>query len=125
MRVIPLEAVDPGRPAKVTVKGQSILIATHDGIPYAIRDTCPHNGASLSDGVLRDGVITCPAHFWRFSILDGRRQSGPAVHVPTYPCWIEDGWIAIEVPDPEPHRSMREILLEHARSAPSAGARHA
>jgi len=119
MRVVPLDQVDPGKPIRTTVKGQPIIVTVLDGIPYAISDTCPHNGASLADGVFRDGCITCPAHFWRFSVRDGRKQSGPAISVPTYRCWTEDGWIAIEVPEPEPPRSMREVLLAHARAGRS------
>lgn len=120
MRVVPFDEVGPGIPIRAMVNGQRILIAVLDGIPYAISDTCPHNGASLAEGVLRDGCITCPAHFWRFSVKDGRKQSGPAISVPTYPCWIEEGWIAVEIHESEPPPSLREVLLAHARAGRSA-----
>lgn len=119
MRVVPFDEVDPGQPIRIMVKGRPILVTILDGIPYAISDTCPHNGASLAAGVFRDGCITCPAHFWRFSVRDGTKQSGPAISVPTYPCWTEEGWIAIDVPELEPELSMREVLLAHARAGRS------
>lgn len=115
MRIVPLDHLEHGRPTRVMVDGQPVLIALLDGIPHAMSDTCPHNGASLSDGILRDGCITCPAHFWRFSIVDGVKQSDSRVRIPTYRCWIEDGWVAIDLPARQPQRSMRQILLEHAR----------
>ena len=115
MRILRRDDLADGRPVRVLVNDQPVLIALVDDEPYAISDTCPHNGLSLSQGVLRDGCITCPGHFWRFSLRDGSKQGGPTLAVPTYRCWVEDDWIAVDVPPPPPPRSMREILLEHAR----------
>jgi nitrite reductase (NADH) small subunit len=115
MRVLDLADLQPGQPVRVEADGRAILVALVDGVPYAMSDTCPHNGASLVEGVMRDGCITCPAHFWRFSIRDGTKQSDPRIAVPTYRCWIEDGCIEVEVPPAEPVRSMRQVLLDAAR----------
>jgi len=104
------------QPLRVQIDDRALLIVLLDGVPHAMSDTCPHNGASLSQGVLREGCITCPAHFWRFSVRDGTKQSDPRVTVPTYPCWIEGDAIMVDLPPIEPPRSMREILLAHARA---------
>jgi nitrite reductase (NADH) small subunit/3-phenylpropionate/trans-cinnamate dioxygenase ferredoxin subunit len=42
-----------------------------DGEYFAINDLCPHMGASLADGSLEAGVVTCPWHAWRFRVCDG------------------------------------------------------
>lgn len=123
MRVVALADCEPGQPIRVEAAGQAILVVLLDGEPRAMSDICPHNGASLAEGVLRGDCITCPGHFWRFSVRDGSKQSDPRIRVPTYRCWIEDGWIAIEIPQQVPQRSMRQILLDHARS-PRPGGSH-
>ncbi len=43
---------------------------------HAAIDECPHRGARLSQGWVRDGCLTCPYHGWRF---DG---SGACVEIP-------------------------------------------
>jgi phenylpropionate dioxygenase-like ring-hydroxylating dioxygenase large terminal subunit len=43
------------------------------GAVHAWADRCPHRGAQLSLGCVRDGQLECPYHGWRFA------GSGPAV----------------------------------------------
>jgi phenylpropionate dioxygenase-like ring-hydroxylating dioxygenase large terminal subunit len=46
------------------------------GAVQAWADRCPHRGAALSLGCVRDGQLECPYHGWRFS------GSGQVVVVP-------------------------------------------
>lgn len=41
------------------------------GRARALDARCPHRGANLADGVVRDGCLACPYHGWRFA-GDGR-----------------------------------------------------
>jgi nitrite reductase/ring-hydroxylating ferredoxin subunit len=116
MRVVPLAELAEGRPIRVVIDEQPILLTLLDGEPHAIGDTCPHRGASLFDGIVRDGCVTCPAHFWRFSLRDGSKQGDGEIVVTTYPCTVEDGWVCVAVPPRTRQLSMREILLAHART---------
>ena len=49
------------------------------GRPAAVLDRCPHKGASLSAGFLKDGALACGYHGWCFQ-ADGHCQSIPAQH---------------------------------------------
>ena len=50
------------------------------GVAHAFRDRCPHRGAKLSLGCVRDGLaLQCPYHGWRF---DG---AGRCVVMPAQP----------------------------------------
>ena len=49
------------------------------GAVQAWADRCPHRGAALSLGCVRDGQLECPYHGWRFS------GSGQVVVVPALP----------------------------------------
>lgn len=101
---------------RIVLDGQPILLTKLGGEPHAISDTCPHAGASLSGGLLKDGCVTCPSHLWRFSLHDGSMQGSTTVQVPVYPTRLTaDGWVEVETPVLPPPRSLRETLLAHAR----------
>jgi nitrite reductase/ring-hydroxylating ferredoxin subunit len=58
---------------------------------HACADRCPHAGATLSEGELEAGVVTCPRHGSQFDVATGQRLRGPAdTDIATYPT-IEDG----------------------------------
>jgi len=114
-RAFSYEDLGEGSMLRATLDGRDICLTLIDGSVHAIGDMCPHRGASLSEGRLRDGCVTCPAHLWRFSFMDGRKQGDPRTAVPVYPTRIVDGYVEVDVPPAQPERSMREILLAHAR----------
>jgi nitrite reductase/ring-hydroxylating ferredoxin subunit len=121
-RVLHLDDLAESRAHRVVLDGQAILLTKVDGEPLAITDVCPHNGSSLSDGVIRDACVTCPAHLWRFSLRDGTRQGTPEVRVRVYGTRLRaDGWVEVEVPGLAPSRSLRETLLAHARGEDVSG----
>ena len=39
---------------------------------YAISNRCRHVGGPLSEGELKDGIVTCPWHGWKYSVADGK-----------------------------------------------------
>lgn len=99
----------------VQVDERDLCLAVVDGEPRAIANICPHRGAALSDGLLRDGCVTCPAHLWRFSLVDGIKQGDPRVRVATFPTRVIDGAVEVDLPPRARERSLREVLLAHAR----------
>lgn len=115
MRAMPIQLVIDNGPQSIVLDERPVLISVIDEVPYAIGDTCPHNGASLSEGLIKDDCVTCPWHFWRFSLTSGEQQGSARMSVPSYPCTVQDGWIHVELPVREKPMSMREMLLAHAR----------
>jgi nitrite reductase/ring-hydroxylating ferredoxin subunit len=58
---------------------------------HTCADRCPHAGATLSEGELEGGVVTCPRHGSQFDVATGQRLRGPAdTDIATYPT-LEDG----------------------------------
>jgi nitrite reductase/ring-hydroxylating ferredoxin subunit len=94
---------------------RAVLIAVTNGQPYAVSDECLHRQGRLSDGVLRDGVVTCPEHWWRYDIRTGARTDHPEDRPEVFDVRVVDGWIEVDVPAGAPARSLRDILLAHAR----------
>jgi 3-phenylpropionate/trans-cinnamate dioxygenase ferredoxin subunit len=62
----------PGSKLKVTVQGNTILLANINGSYYAIDNKCPHLGGSLADGNLDGENIVCPRHGSVFSVKTGK-----------------------------------------------------
>ena len=56
---------------KIYVGDKVILLSNVNGSYYAISDKCPHMGGSLGEGVLKDGIITCPKHGAKFDVKTG------------------------------------------------------
>ncbi len=114
-RTIPESELGDNAAHRVLIEDQAICLARVDAQVRAISDVCPHRGASLSEGLVRDGCVTCPAHLWRFSFVDGEKQGDGRTRVETYPVRVVHGVVEVDVPPLPPPRSLREILLAHAR----------
>lgn len=84
------------------------------GQPAAVADACAHRGTALSGGFVRDGVLTCPGHFWRYDLVTGRCLHSQD-QVQSYPCRVRSGWVEVLLPDPEPVLPLRQRLLAAAR----------
>jgi nitrite reductase/ring-hydroxylating ferredoxin subunit len=94
-----------------------VLVALVEGTPYAVQDACRHRQASLATGVIRDGVVTCPSHFFQYDLRTGARHDNEGEPLPAYPARIVGDRVEVEVPDAVRAPSLREVLLAHAREA--------
>ncbi len=68
----------PGTMKRVDVRGRRILLANVDGRICAVDDTCTHEEASLSTGVLKGELVKCPLHGSRFNVCTGEALEEPA-----------------------------------------------
>jgi 3-phenylpropionate/trans-cinnamate dioxygenase ferredoxin subunit len=86
----------PGTMKRVDVRGRRILLANVDGRLCAVDDTCTHEEASLSTGVLKGDLVKCPLHGSRFNVCTGKALEEPAEEdLRTYPVRLESGRILI------------------------------
>lgn len=84
--------------SKVFDAGNKLIAVFHEGGSYyAIDDCCPHMGASLSDGHVEDGIVTCCWHAWRFRLADGAWADNPRLKIGCYPVRIQDEEIQVQV----------------------------
>jgi nitrite reductase/ring-hydroxylating ferredoxin subunit len=85
--------------------GAPVLRKDHDGRRYAcvrdgdrvhaIDDRCPHQGYPLSQGSVRDGVLTCEWHNWKFEMATGACTFG-GEPVRGYPTRVEGGAVLLD-----------------------------
>ncbi|MBF6590974.1 MAG: non-heme iron oxygenase ferredoxin subunit [Ktedonobacterales bacterium] len=95
------EELPPGQAARVFAGNTPIAVFNAGGELYAIGDTCTHEDFPLSEGELGpDCTVECALHGSRFDLRTGKALSFPATgSAGSYPVWVEDGMIKIEVPD--------------------------
>jgi nitrite reductase/ring-hydroxylating ferredoxin subunit len=80
----------PGAMKRVDIRGRRILLANVDGRICAADDTCTHEEASLSTGVLKGALVKCPLHGSRFNVCTGEALEEPAEeNLKTYPVRLE------------------------------------
>lgn len=118
-----------GAARAVVVDGRPIAVWRIDGALRAYSGACLHRGGPLAEGFVRDGIVTCPLHWWRYDLRTGSLVGRPEVRLAAYSAVEVDGRIVVEVPvsvpaagDPGAESSIRERLLRHARSASAVGA---
>jgi nitrite reductase (NADH) small subunit len=89
-----------GESGSVAINGKVIAVFRVGEQFFAIDDTCPHMGASLSSGTVHNGIVTCPWHYWRFRLNDGAWADNPRIKIGCYPVHVVGDEIKVEVPDP-------------------------
>jgi nitrite reductase (NADH) small subunit len=81
----------------------------HNGRAYAVFDVdgelqvtdaaCPHKGGPLAKGVVRDGVVTCPWHWYSFDLRSGLCRTSTDYELHKYPVIRREGRVYVELPD--------------------------
>jgi 3-phenylpropionate/trans-cinnamate dioxygenase ferredoxin subunit len=64
--------LNPGGMKKVSFENTPVVLANIGGEFYAMDDTCPHMGGSLSAGKLEGANVVCPRHGATFDVRTGK-----------------------------------------------------
>ncbi len=96
--VAPVDEIKSGQPKVIEVNGEEVAVFHIDGDFFAIANECPHHGASLCEGYLREKTVICPWHGWQFDLQTGQGLTVPGMNVERFEVKVEDGqvWLAIE-----------------------------
>lgn len=115
---LPRAAVPEGGCVAAGLDAEVLVVDTGAGLA-AYRNRCLHVGRRLDGGVVRDRVLTCPHHLWRYDVRDGRCLAGGAaaagLSLASLSLQVRDGVVEVSVPE-EPPTRMRDQLLAHART---------
>lgn len=93
--------------------GFAVVVRVGDEI-CAYRNRCIHQESPLAGGIVRDGVLSCPLHFWRYRAGTGE-LIGTRRRLERFPVEVVDGEAFVELPDAGPPMSLRDQLLARAR----------
>jgi nitrite reductase (NADH) small subunit len=83
----------------VQVGSLSIGVFHHNGQWYALHNSCLHRGGPVCTGTLSGDVLTCPWHGFQYDVTNGQLLVDPAAQLATYPIFLEEGQIVLQVPD--------------------------
>lgn len=82
------------------VDGKLVAVFLNQGQYYAIDDSCPHMGASLSGGYVENATVTCPWHAWRFCLTDGAWADYKKIKIGCHAVRIQDGQVQVQLAEP-------------------------
>jgi len=92
-RVATVDEIPVGGRKLVDIAGRSIGVFNINGEYFALRNTCPHQGGALCEGLLtgfltadvpgeyeytrRGEILRCPWHGWEFDVKTGQSWVDP------------------------------------------------
>jgi nitrite reductase/ring-hydroxylating ferredoxin subunit len=103
--------------------GRERWTVEHDGRSYLVLDLgdrvvvtdalCPHKQNPLTDGLVRDGCLVCPGHWYAFDLTTGECRTAVETALAVHPVVETDGMLVAEI-EVTPQRSWSERLRAHA-----------
>jgi nitrite reductase (NADH) small subunit len=105
--------------------GRERWTVEQDGRSYLVLDLgdrlvvtdalCPHKQNPLAEGLVRDGCLVCPGHWYAFDLATGACRTARETDLRLHPVVEAEGMLFAEV-TVEPARSWSERLRAHAHS---------
>lgn len=114
----PVGEIGEGEHRLIDAGGRSIGVIRVDGIFYALRNRCAHQGGPVCTGAVfpalrarvTDGrlyefyddaqkVICCPWHGWEYDIRTGQCLADRTRRIAVYETAVRDGVVVVTVPD--------------------------
>ena len=90
--------VRKGRPRQYDVDGTKVAVFRSGRGFVAVSDTCPHMGASLTNGRMVDGTIECAWHHWRFDPETGVSEQRDWCALDVYEVRVEGNDLLLRPP---------------------------
>jgi 3-phenylpropionate/trans-cinnamate dioxygenase ferredoxin subunit len=98
--LIELSALPEGRGRRVCKAGLDLALFKIGDAVYAIEDSCPHNGGSLSQGKVQGKRVKCPVHGLSFSLEHVCQPGPPTLEAKKYAVHVEHGMVMLATDDP-------------------------
>lgn len=80
-----------------TSTGDIGIFRTADNEIFALRDSCPHKGGPLSQGIVHGKRVTCPLHNWNIELATGEAVAPDEGCAATFPVKLEGEKIFLQL----------------------------
>lgn len=98
VEAINIDQLEPGSGTSVEIQGKSIAVLRDDeGNFYAVEDSCPHAGYTMTDALIDDGCVECMAHGISFDLETGESQSPACGPLAVFPVEIDGEKVKIDL----------------------------
>jgi nitrite reductase (NADH) small subunit len=98
VRVASVSQLQPGWVIEARVDGQTFAVCNSGGEIHALDGSCPCTGGPLGQGALREDLVVCPWHGWRFDCRTGASAYDHNIKVAKFPVKVQGDDILIDVP---------------------------
>jgi nitrite reductase/ring-hydroxylating ferredoxin subunit len=68
----------------VEIGGYQLAVFRQGQSAFVLDNNCPHAGANLAAGPVKEGYVICPRHYWAFCLENGQLRDLPGVKISTY-----------------------------------------
>ncbi|WP_431239823.1 Rieske (2Fe-2S) protein [Mycolicibacterium aichiense] len=92
-----LDDVWEGEMHAVNLAAVDVVLCNIDGEVHAYQDRCPHLANRLSDGKLRENILTCPAHEWVFDARTGKGVNPVDASLRRFPVRVDGDCILVRL----------------------------
>ena len=89
--LVPLDRPDGRTQWTFSHAGRSYAVFSVDGELHVTDGACPHHGGPLAEGLVRDGVVTCPWHWYSYELATGRCRTAAGYELRRYPVVLVGG----------------------------------
>ena len=70
-------------------EGDIAVFRTAEDEVFALRDSCPHKGGPLSQGIVHGKRVSCPLHDWKIHLTSGLAVAPDEGCAATYPVRLD------------------------------------
>lgn len=75
----------------ISIQGSKILMCRSNNRLFALDNSCPHRGASLSKGEIKETKIICYMHDFEYDLISGKLLHIPSKWNNQNPNWTKSG----------------------------------
>jgi nitrite reductase/ring-hydroxylating ferredoxin subunit len=79
------------------VLARRVAVFNLDGRLHGIESDCKHMRASLANGEVKDGVVTCRWHGWQYDLATGECLSLKGARLKIYPVEIDGDDVYVDI----------------------------
>ncbi|MBI2298879.1 MAG: Rieske 2Fe-2S domain-containing protein [Armatimonadetes bacterium] len=112
VRVAATADLPEGASLATNVQGHAIALFNSGGRVHAVDNRCPHMAYPLVEATLKDGVLRCPWHHWRFELGTGGCLTAGGDDVGSYDVELRNGDIYVSS---EPRGASIEARIERGK----------
>jgi len=91
------DEVRPGECKVVSANGLSFALYNVDGRFCLSENRCPHKAGPLGDGDLRENIVKCPWHEWRFNVETGECTKSPEFKIKTFTVFVKNQMVCARI----------------------------
>lgn len=89
--------VQEARMTVVFPLGLPVLLIKKAGRFYGISNKCAHLACGMEGGVLKEYVLQCPCHAWKYDIRTGAFLDAAEIKIPVYELKVSEGNIYLKM----------------------------